>query len=125
VRYRQPRERDGDHLKFIRQLPCLCCGNNIETEAAHIRFADRTVCKRQTGKGEKPDDAFTVPLCGRCHREQHDMNERECWKRTGIDAIKAALALWYWTGDVDACLVVIEATRDHTALALAGDILRD
>lgn len=121
MRYRHPRERNEKHLAFIRQLPCLCCGNNIETEAAHIRFADRTVCKRQTGKGEKPDDAFTVPLCGRHHREQHDMNEREFWRRQGIDPIRAALALWYWTGDVDASLVVIEATRDHTALALSGD----
>jgi hypothetical protein len=119
LRFKNPRERNEKHLAFIRQLPCICCGNNIETEAAHIRFADRTVCKRPTGMAEKPDDAFVLPMCGRCHREQHTMNEREFWKRKGIDAIKAALALWYWTGDVDACLVVIEATRDHTALAVS------
>lgn len=122
MRYRNPRERNEAHLKFIRNLPCLCCGNDIETEAAHIRMADRTVCKRQTGMAEKPDDAFVLPMCGRCHREQHTMNEREFWRRKGIDAIKAALALWYWTGDVDACLVIIEATRDHTPLSLVGDI---
>jgi hypothetical protein len=121
MRYRHPRERDEKHLAFIRQLPCLCCGNDIETEAAHIRFADRTVCKRQTGKAEKPDDAFTVPMCGRCHRRQHDMNEREFWRGEGIDPIRVALALWKWSGDGDACAVILVAARDHSALALSGD----
>ena len=118
---RQPRQKNEAHCNFIRQLPCLCCGNNIQTEAAHVRFAERLVCKRQTGMQERPDDAFVVPLCGRCHQEQHKMNEREFWKRKGIDVIKACLALWYWTGDADACAVVIAATRDHTPL-LVGDI---
>lgn len=120
MRYRNPRERNEKHLAFIRQLPCICCGSDIETEAAHVRFAERLVCKPNPGMSAKPDDAFVLPMCGRCHREQHTMNEREFWKRKGIDAIKAALALWYWTGDVDACLVIVEATRDHTALALVG-----
>lgn len=121
MRYRHPRERNEKHLTFIRQLPCLCCGNNIETEAAHIRFADRSVCKRQTGKGEKPDDAFVVPLCGRCHRDQHGMNEREFWRQKGIDAIRAALALWYWSGDADACAVILGAVLDRSPLAFIGD----
>lgn len=121
LRYKHPRARNDKHLAFIRQLPCICCGSDTETEAAHIRFAERMVCKSNPGMASKPDDAFVLPMCGRCHREQHSMNERDFWKRKGIDAIKAALALWYWTGDVDACLVVIQATRDRTALALSGD----
>ncbi|MGE0278429.1 MAG: hypothetical protein AB7R40_23785 [Nitrospiraceae bacterium] len=122
MRYRSPRKHDGDHLDFIRQLPCLCCGNNIETEAAHVRYSERMVCKRPTGMGEKPDDAFAVPLCGRCHRDQHGMNEREFWRMQGIDPIKVALALYYWSGDADACAVILTAARDQSAMALSGDI---
>lgn len=121
MRYRHPRERNEKHLAFVRQLPCLCCGNDIETEAAHIRMADRSVCKRQTGKGEKPDDAFSVPLCGRCHRDQHSMNEREFWRRVGIDPIRVALALHYWSGDADACALILVTARDQSAIALSGE----
>jgi hypothetical protein len=122
VRYRHPRERDEKHLKFIRGLPCLCCGNDIETEAAHIRFADRSVCKRETGMAEKPDDAFTIPLCGRCHREQHAAgDERGFWRKQGIDVIRVALALWKWSGDGGACALILVTARDRSALALSGD----
>lgn len=121
MRYRSPRARDGDHLDWIRELPCIVCADDTATEAAHIRFADRSVAKRQTGMAEKPDDAFSLPMCGRCHRGQHGMNEREFWRMHGIDPIKVALALYYWSGDADACAMILAAVRDQSALALTGD----
>lgn len=94
-----PRQHDEKHLRFVRGLPCTICGNNVETQAAHVRFACGWAAKRNTGLGEKPDDRFTVPLCGKCHREQHDMNEREFWIQRGKDPVCIALALWANSGN--------------------------
>lgn len=87
------RQKSASHLDFVRSLPCLICGDNTSTEAAHIRFADRRAAKRQTGMGEKPDDIFSIPLCGLHHRAQHLLSEREFWNGVGIDPIFIALAL--------------------------------
>jgi hypothetical protein len=96
---RQPRQHSEKHLRFIRGLPCCVCQNNIETEAAHVRFASPEYGKRNVGKGEKPDDRWAVPLCGRHHREQHEIGEREFWLTVGIDPIRLATDLWECTGD--------------------------
>lgn len=96
------RQRDNNHLDFIRALPCVVCGDQTTTEAAHIRFADRRLGKRQTGMGEKPDDAFTLPLCGSHHRDQHTGNERAWWQGREIDPIPLALALYRVSGDHEA-----------------------
>ena len=90
---RQPRIHDEGYLARIRQLDCTCCGNNIETQAAHVRFPDRRADKRPTGNSEKPDDRWTLPLCGTCHTKQHRMNEREFYRQAGIDPIFVCLAL--------------------------------
>jgi hypothetical protein len=42
---------------------------------------------------EKPSDKWTVPLCGRHHREQHTMNEMEFWKKYQIDPFMLAMKL--------------------------------
>jgi hypothetical protein len=96
---RQPRQHSEKHLAFIRQLPCLCCGDNTSTEAAHIRFSSLQAGKRQVGKGERPDDKWTVPLCGSHHRTQHQDNERAFWANHQVDPIFIALALWGATGN--------------------------
>ncbi len=95
---RRPRERSKQHLDFIRGLSCCICGNNIETEAAHIRYADPTVAKPITGNSTKPDDKYTVPLCGTHHRLQHSMGERDFWDGYR-DPVKLALALYEDSGD--------------------------
>lgn len=96
---KRPRRQSGSHLDFIRSLPCCVCGDNTSTEAAHIRFADRSVGKRETGLGEKAADFFCVPLCGRHHRDQHAHgNERIWWAVHNRDPIRIALALWAHTG---------------------------
>jgi 5-methylcytosine-specific restriction endonuclease McrA len=114
MRQRQPRVRDEHHLKFIRQLSCIVCGNNIETQAAHIRFADRAAGKRDVGGGEKPDDHWTVPLCGGCHRKQHSYpgGEEDFWKHHAeIDPIRAAMALAIWSGDHEQGEEIVGAVR--------------
>jgi 5-methylcytosine-specific restriction endonuclease McrA len=114
MRQRQPRVNDKKHLAFIRQLSCIVCGNDIETEAAHIRYADRTAGKRYVGKSEKPDDRWTVPLCGGCHRKQHSYpgGEEHFWKHHAeIDPIRAAMALSFWSGDLEYCEEIVGACR--------------
>lgn len=98
---RQPRQHCDAHLAFIRLLPCCVCGDDTTTEAAHVRYPSSRAAKRSVGMGEKPDDSFTVPLCGECHRKQHGINEREFWKQSGVDPIFTALALWNATGNTE------------------------
>lgn len=71
---KRPRIEDGKHLAWIRTLPCVITGA-YGVEAAHIRFADFRFAKRETGKAEKPDDKWGLPLSPEMHREQHNMNE--------------------------------------------------
>lgn len=93
LRQRQPRQKDARHLDFIRSLPCCICGDNTATEAAHIRTEHRGHGKRYTGMQEKPSDAWTVPLCNKHHREQHEMNEMIFWGNYRIDPFMLAITL--------------------------------
>jgi hypothetical protein len=101
--------RSEKHRGFIRQLPCLVCGNSISTEAAHVRYAEPRAAKPITGIGIKPDDTFIVPLCGDCHREQHDVGERKFWSE--IDPVYVALALTRISGDHEAGSLICAAWR--------------
>lgn len=65
--------RDPKYLKWIRTQPCIVCGKEGETEAAHIRIG------AHAGKGEKPGDDSCVPLCSDCHRWQHSEGEKQFW----------------------------------------------
>jgi len=93
--FRQPRAEDPEYLKYIRQQPCCICGENTTVEAAHLRvgYIAASVPKRATGMGEKSSDKWALPLCGKHHREQHTMNEREFWSRYGLDPF--ALSMHY------------------------------
>lgn len=99
MRKKTPRERDDAHLKFIRTLPCLVCGDNTSVEAAHIRFTDMSAAKNNPGIGQKPSDYWAVPLCGMHHRQQHDMRETDFWEIAKIDALRVAAFLYLATGD--------------------------
>lgn len=96
---REPRQHSQKHLDFIRSLPCLICGDNTSTEAAHVRMACEKAGKRYVGKAEKPDDRWTLPLCGKHHRAQHSMSEEAFWNGVGADPIFYALALWGVSGN--------------------------
>ena len=102
LRQRQPRQHVASHLAFIRKLPCVICQNNVETQAAHVRMSDSTVAKPYCGIAMKPDDMFTVPLCGAHHNAQHKHgNEREWWRLMDLDPVKIALALYVASGDYE------------------------
>jgi hypothetical protein len=99
------------YLKWIRQLPCCLCGNNVSVEAAHIRFADRSAGKRETGMGEKSDDMWALPLCGVHHAEQHKGGERKFWDVR--DPVRLAMALWIHAQDTEKAEDIINAWNDR------------
>jgi hypothetical protein len=49
-------DRRGQHLVFVRQLPCVACGKAAPSEAAHACTAT------DGGVGMKPTDRYAVPL---------------------------------------------------------------
>ena len=106
---KRPRERQEGHLAFVRSLPCLICGG--ASEAAHVRYGDLRYGKRGTGKGEKPSDMYTVPLCRADHLEQHGSYEDIWWQMREIDPIRVALSLWSISGDEEAALEIIRRAR--------------
>lgn len=93
---RQPRIEDAAHLASIRKMPCLVCGRPGPSDPAHIRSASRQYGKRLTGLGEKPSDQWVLPMCRRCHEDQHRWgNELGWWGGKGIpDPFAVALALY-------------------------------
>lgn len=113
MNFKRPRVKNEKHLNFIRSLPCVVCQNNIETEAAHVRAGELALGKWPTGGGEKPSDCWTVPLCGRHHREQHSMNEREFWSQQGINPFVVAMALYASSGDYVAGEQIINSRGRH------------
>lgn len=112
LQQRQPRVHDDKHLDFIRQLPCVICDNNIETQAAHIRFADARAAKRYVGKQEKPDDRWTLPLCGFHHMQQHNIGEIVFWKHYDLDPVFIALALRSVSGDYGSAVGIIQSFHE-------------
>lgn len=107
---KRPRRENGKHLAWIRTLPCVITGQ-YGVEAAHIRYAAPEYGKRDTGKAEKPDDDWVIPLAPELHREQHSMNEVKFWTKYGIDPCRVALALSRITGDDEAALVIIRNAK--------------
>lgn len=109
MKFRDPRKHDKAHLEYLRQLPCLVCGNNIETQAAHIRFSDQRAAKVNPGS-HKPHDFWCVPLCGRCHGAQHEMgDEAKFWEQAMIDPLFVAMALYLNSGNQEAGETIIRA----------------
>ena len=117
LRQKEPRVHDKHHLDFVRELPCVVCGNNIETQAAHIRLSDASVDKFNPGVGAKPDDKWTVPLCGSCHGKQYDMGDEEMfWKLVGINPLLVARLLYAVSGDhEEGCKIVERAALNILA----------
>ena len=65
--------RDKKYLDNIRTLPCCVCGNPPRSEAAHVRKGSNA------GIGQKPHDNRVLPLCTKCHAEQHNVGELRFW----------------------------------------------
>ena len=86
------RRRSEDHLRHVRQQPCLVCGR-IPSQAHHLRFA------QPKALGRKVSDEFTVPLCSAHHDQLHHVgDEKGWWEDHGIDPIAIATDLWAETG---------------------------
>lgn len=107
MRIKHPRIKDDAHLDFIRSLPCVSCGDNTATEAAHLRSGNLRYGKASTGMQEKPSDRWTLPLCSRDHRRQHQGNELEFWANAGINPFVLAMSLYACSGDHDVALEVL------------------
>lgn len=105
LRQRTPRQEDRAHLAFIRTRPCCIKHCNRQAEAAHIRMACLALGKEYTGKSEKPDDKWTVPLCPYHHRigvaSQHSMGEADFWQMVGINPFPIAIELFRLSGGAE------------------------
>lgn len=93
LRQREPRVEDPAWLAEVRKMPCTIC-KRPGSDPAHIRAAAPQYGKRYTGKAEKPDDKWTLPLCRPHHDEQHSMNEIAFWSSYSIDPFALAIALY-------------------------------
>src|SRR5215469_16753259 len=80
--------RRGQHLAFVRQLPCVACGKAAPSEAAHVRTGT------DAGVGIKPADRYAVPLCVTCHAKQHRVGELTFWSALRVDPLNVSLRLW-------------------------------
>ncbi len=109
VRQRSPRKHDEAHLGYIRSLPCCVCRDNTSTEAAHVKMAEPKAGKRGVGIGEKADDRWCVPLCGKHHRLQHKLGETPFWWGREMHPVFLALALHSVSGDHEVGCDIIEA----------------
>jgi hypothetical protein len=73
-------------------------------------MSDARIGKVNPGVGQKPHDFFTLPLCGKHHREQHATAERAFWESCGnIDPIPLALAIYAVSGDAEEAERIIYA----------------
>lgn len=84
--YRSAREKDESYLGLIRQLPCLRCGLDPCGIAAHVRMPSAAHGKPAAGKGVKPDDRWSLPVCEEreCHPVQHQQGELGFWAELGM-----------------------------------------
>src|SRR5215467_2677145 len=101
------------HLTFVRQLPCVACGEAAPSEAAHVRTGT------DGGVGVKPGDRYAVPLCAACHTKQHRIGELTFWSALRIDPLNVALRLWTVPTDVKAGERTVFRARQRIDLAKA------
>jgi hypothetical protein len=122
MRQRQPRERDEKYLTYIRSLPCALCG--AKAIAAHVRFACPIADKRETGKGEKPDDRWALPLCPGCHDRQHGTGERHFWfLEKHEDPIRLCLSLRvaYLRNDREQAERIVAVSKSYQQISATED----
>lgn len=111
---KQPRVESGKHLAWIRTLPCLITGRT-PVEACHIRYADDRYGKRETGKGERPSDAWCIPMVPELHRAQHEVSEIAFWDKHNIDPCRVAISLFFASGNDQVAAVILRAARGPLA----------
>ena len=110
---KQPRQKDQKHLRFVSTLPCIHTASPY-VQVCHLRSPCLEMGKRYTGKAEKPDDKYVLPMSIDKHTEQHSMSEVAFWLKHGFDwadVIQLALNLYENTGDQEACNDIIRKAR--------------
>lgn len=100
---------DEAHLAFIRKLPSVVSGV-YGCDPCHIRSGSALHRKKHTGMGQKPDDAWTLPLTREEHDKQHGMDELEFWRQHGIDPFDMAMKLYEVSGNIEAATRIISHT---------------
>ena len=103
--------RRGQHLAFVRQLPCVACGKAAPSDAAHVRTGT------DGGVGRKPGDRYAVPLCMTCHAKQQRVGELTFWSALRIDPLNVALRLWTVSVNVEAGERTVFRARQQIDLA--------
>ena len=103
IRLRDTSDRNPVYLALVRQCPCLRCGLDGFSEAAHVRMQSAAHGKRG-GMAKKPGDSWALPLCAACHREdkdsQHHVGEIEFWSRVGVNPLLVCTKLYAARSDV-------------------------
>jgi hypothetical protein len=102
--------RRGQHLAFVRQLPCVACGQAAPSEAAHVRSGS------DAGSGIKPSDRYSLPLCTECHALQHQFGELRFWSVLRIDPLNVAFGLWTVSADIKAGERIVFRARQQITL---------
>ena len=111
--------RRAHHLAFVRQqLPCVACGKQGPSEAAHVRWGT------DAGVGIKPSDRYSVSLCTSCHELQHRFGELRFWSVLRIDPLNVAMRLWTVSGNLEAGERTVFRARQHIDLMKAAEIGR-
>ena len=113
-RGRDDRLRSAKHLAFIRKRLCVAWHLQIcqgRVEAAHLR----DLAPMGHG-GARPDDLFTVGMCGRHHRES-EKREAASQQELGLDLM--ALAIEYGMQSPDPAIKA--AAKAFLALAKAAE----
>lgn len=106
----QGRIEDKAHLAFIRTLPSVLSGLS-GCDPCHIRYGDPVYRKKRTGKGQKPDDAWTIPMTRSEHDSQHANNEAGWWRQRGIDPLAIAQKLYAVSGNREAALAILRKAQ--------------
>jgi hypothetical protein len=82
-------------LKLISSLPCQCCGNDYQVQAAHSNWAEHG-----KGKGIKASDIYCAALCLKCHYEIDQgknltkEQRKEIWTNAHIKTIRHLKDCW-------------------------------
>ena len=116
---RRAKVSDAAHLDALRQCSCLSCGAEHQTEAAHVRMSRGA--GTGGGMGMKPSDAPAVPLCSKCHRDQHAAPEAGFWAALSIDPIRAALALYQRSPEVELMRQIVVVFRAAAVVGGEGE----
>ncbi len=72
--------RSTKYRSFIREKPCLTCGD-VSCIEAHHEDTDFY----NSGIGMKPHDTQCLPLCAACHNERHENPANEFYEKYNID----------------------------------------